>query len=131
MAGDMNLTRRSFFKVIGALGAVAAVPSFATSLIEEAVALPKKAVQVGLIREMRAYDLERDCWEVRYDVLTQDNSLQLTASFIIYDEAQIEQFREIAKDAFEMEMKERGIWWNDIKPLPAVHGALKQQWLPA
>lgn len=118
----MNITRRSFLKVMGIAGVAAAVPT----VLMEASAAPSVALaQLGLIREVFAYDIGCDLMRLRYDVITSDKELQLHVDICPpageFD-ADPEKFRTIAKGLLENEIKHRGLSWADIGQLPLPDG---------
>lgn len=125
----MNLDRRSFFRVLGALAASTAVPSIATSLLEVAQPVPAGLSQVGLIRELAAYDIQKNLVLVRYDVLARNVQTQLGVDIRIprreWESLEVmERHRGIVKQLLEDAMRHDGISWSDLEPLPIPSGYL-------
>lgn len=117
------MDRRSFFKVVGALAATVALPSAATTLLEATQPVPAGLAQLGLIRELAAYDLHRDQVLVRYDVFARNVQTQLGVDmrFTSRDWANPELMkghRDLARQVLEDSMRHQGISWADLEPLP-------------
>ena len=118
------MNRRSFFKVIGSLGASVALP---TSLIDAAAEIPSGAEYLGLIREQAQYAIDCDEIICRYDILCAGINKQWLVDMRIPSEdakssEKMKWHREVAKDILENTMKEEGICWNDLTPLPIPAG---------
>lgn len=112
------MNRRSFFKVLGGVAALAAAP---TMLLEASAAVPVGMVELGMIREQWLYDLSRDAMCGRFDVLAHDVQLHVDmriSSQEYKDVAAMAHHREVAKTVLENEMKHRGIAWSDLRSLP-------------
>lgn len=107
------MNRRSFFKVLGAAGAVAAMP---TMLLDIADVTPPDVQQVGLIREVMAYDIYHDCYMLRHDIWS--NDIQLGLNYVVRSTEDFAPYRIRSKERLEEAMKTHGIWWNDLMPLP-------------
>ena len=122
------MNRRSFFRVIGAVAAAAAVP---TTLVEATQALPVGAVDIGLIREFAAYDIARDLWWVRYDVYTGTDQYCVTMGASegqMASEEYRNSLRAQGKECLERYMARQGVSWRDLKPLPIPPGYKPPQW---
>ena len=126
------MERRTFFKVLAAFSGAVAVPALGRTLIREAtLPIAKNEVCVGLIRELAQYDLSRDYWAVRWDILT--NSVQLHVDMRFNSDADAKKLlpesRITVKELFENELKHRGLSWADLKPLPIPSGYEPPNWL--
>lgn len=122
------MDRRSFFKVLGGVAALAAAP---TMLLEASAAVPVGMVELGLIREMWQDDLYRDAMCGRFDVLAHDVQLHVDMRISAEeykDASRVANCRDVAKTILENEMKHRGIAWADIKPLPIPYGYQAPKW---
>lgn len=118
----MEMDRRSFFKVLGGGVAAAALP---TVLLDVLQPVPAGAVELGLIREVSAYDLSFDGIALRMDVLAE--GIQLSCGSRVTreefkNEERMAHVRSSMKELLENEMKHRGIAWADLKPLPLPAG---------
>jgi hypothetical protein len=118
------MERRSFLKILGALTGGVVLPGAAISLVEAAEVAPAGWGAVGLIREVIAYDISRDQYLVRYDVLTVDGNLQLGVDCTLrrLEKKEVDQNRELCKQVIENELKHRGLTWQDLKPLQMPYG---------
>ena len=112
------MNRRSFFKVVGAVGGAMALPSAVTKLIPATQALPNGVVELGLIRELIQYDFYRDAKIVSYDVLAKNKNIQLAITFMLEPHQNIEDIRKEAKTLLEKAMVKDGLKWSDIVPMP-------------
>lgn len=119
------MNRRAFLKVIGLGATVAALPGTATHvLLEVSAPTPANAVQLGLVREIWAYDIYVDRQLVRFDVLAENNT-QLTVA--LEANADAAELRREAMAALDRKMNELGIAWTDLRPLPAPPEWLQRQ----
>lgn len=121
------MDRRSFFRVVGALTAAVAVPSVATTLLEATQSVPAGLSQLGLIRELAAYDIGRDLVLVRYDVFARNVQTQLGVDMRFpradwESQAAMKRYRALAKQVIEDSMRHDGIAWSDLEPLPIPAG---------
>jgi hypothetical protein len=124
------LNRRNFFKVVAAVAGAAALPAAATALVDAASTVLAGSEQVGLIREVMAYDISWDFTLFRYDILAKERGLQIGVDFRMWsddarDAEKLEAQRAIALRTLEKEMARRGVKWSDLRPLPIpsyVHG---------
>ncbi len=126
------MNRRSFFKVIAAVGASTALPIGALKLIPEAEAIPTGFASVGLIRELGQYifDTGGPYYVVRWDVLAgpgtegrlsskEDFQYHMDTRWASEDEFKLkaEEYRGIARDLLDNALKERGFTWNDVRKM--------------
>lgn len=116
------MDRRSFFKVVGALTAAVAMPSAATTLLEATQTIPAGLEQLGLIRELAAYDILSDLILVRYDVFARNVQTQLGVDMRFpradwESQAAMKRHRALAKQVLEDSMRSQGISWADLEPL--------------
>lgn len=117
----MNITRRTFFKLIAAVGAMNIVPIKA---ISEVAPMPKAATLIGMMREMRGYEPAKDAWYVRYDVMCKERSgekIQFFVTMIMangFTEEELESARKPAIQCLEEEITKRGLSARDFVPFP-------------
>lgn len=116
--------RRSFFKVMAAVGAAVAAPQTFLVPAEAAVVVPVGATQVGVIREMFAYDISRDVQVARYDVWASATGVQLSYGTEMHGGQMhsLDAIRLEAKEALERAMTKHGLAWSDLSPLPIPKG---------
>ena len=130
------MNRRSFFKVIAAIGASTALP---TRLIEAAAIIPQGFSQVGLIRETTAYNLYKDMWVLRFDALFNgldgtltDNTQQYGIDMMISKEPskeELKEYRITAKMALEKAMARDGWSWQQAIELRPIKNYSKPEWM--
>jgi hypothetical protein len=119
------LSRRSFLKVMAIFTGAAAAPAstfLVDPVIAAAPALPVGAVQVGLMREVFGYDIGRDEMLVRYDTFCADKQLQCSYDRVYRKTDDLDMVRAEAKTALEVVMRNRGVSWSDLTPLPIPSG---------
>ena len=120
------IERRSFLKAIIAIVAAPIVAPTLSAAGLESIILPPN-IWFGHIREMRAFDMLWDRWEIRWDLLGLDRSGNLTQLFVnarCYEEEMLDatKFADRIKTPCMRSLNERmrhhGINPSKLRPLP-------------
>lgn len=119
------MNRRSFIKVITALGASLAIPVNGETIDKANQYLSLGESPIALIRETISYDIGRDLNIVRFDICTGIDGRLMSENDILIGvdmkiDGGINSCRTMAVSLLEKEMKKRNITWGDLKKLPVV-----------
>lgn len=115
----MNLDRRGFLKMVGALTGSIFVPEF--KLIVPEAPIPESLSWFSSVREWAAIDIRTDAILLRHDVLSKIHNVQLLVTHSIhnrFDREEIKQARLKSEMELYKAMKERGIKISDLSKLP-------------
>lgn len=121
------MNRRGFLKAVAAIGGAIAVPDFALILPSQQIA--PSASWFATAREMAQYDLWRDLWLVRHDILGGVTQLSISHAIRRDDiEDGIKDLRQISADALGRKMRELGMTTSSLRPLPIPLGYVQPDW---
>lgn len=119
----MNITRRGFFKIIGATAVTTVVPSLVVpSLIavEETTSIKPSQTVYGTMRERVEYDLGRDSFVVRHDIYDGITQLGIDQRLTDKSEKSLEEARKVAVSLLKDHMEKHGMSKASLKRFPSL-----------
>lgn len=127
----VELSRRSFLKMIGATGLILAAP---TELLLPFQPVPDKLVEFSNMRILSSYNPYDDIDIIRYDVLYRNTqifiSAQVPPEINNYDPKDyLQRIHEPMVAALNERLRHDGIKRSELKPLPYPFGYKQPEWV--
>lgn len=115
----MNITRRSFFKIIGATAIATAVPSIAPAMkvVEEGATIDSAQTVYGFMREIVAPDISGQ-YVVHHDIYDGKNQWGIGHKFYEINDEVLDGARKLSADMLGKDLEKSGVRVADLKKVP-------------